>query len=236
MFNHAIQYLQHRTIGLDGLLVQVPNYIKSGFEILHRNRRYLLNEIKPLSNTLDSPKFKVMELDDNRHLETVKNFDSNYFPASRDTWLKGLLSSSAYSSDKHDVKAICIGVFNNESDSSSENASILSGFGVIRKSEKGHRVGPLYATSFAIAKTLLCSLFSRVKVSLISSDSIENTLQDDLNVYIDVPIRDDNQAIDLVESNFENERIFESCRMYTNIDNSLVEWSGIYGLSSLELG
>ena len=30
LFKHAMQYLGHRRIGLDGLLVQVSNYEKSG--------------------------------------------------------------------------------------------------------------------------------------------------------------------------------------------------------------
>ena len=36
----GLQYLQGRTIGLDGVVEQQNNYLKSGFQLAHRNIRY----------------------------------------------------------------------------------------------------------------------------------------------------------------------------------------------------
>ena len=160
LFNHAMQYLGQRRIGLDGLLVQVSNYKKSGFQCLHYNRRYLLKKWKSLSNhnNDDTSTVEVLELNEKRDFEILKSFDIRYFPAPRDSWLKGLLSSASASTSipKHNVEAICLGTFSRESNSeaSSTISNILTGFGVIRKSETGYRIGPLYATSSLIATWL----------------------------------------------------------------------------------
>jgi GNAT superfamily N-acetyltransferase len=136
LFQRAMEYMGSRNIGLDGLLVQVPNYEKNGFKVYHNHARYQgcsisLESVFPCSN--------IVSLDAVGRSEIVE-FDKKYFPVARVGWIEDWIAlpggiTAAYVED-----------------------SVLKGFGVLRPCVSGFRLAPLYADNMDIASKLLANL------------------------------------------------------------------------------
>jgi hypothetical protein len=94
----------------------------------------------------------------------------------------------------------------------------LQGFGVIRSCRAAARIGPLYAASPDIAAALVAALAAKTGAQVVA---------------IDVPDRN-KPAVKLAEQ-MGLKPAFETARMYTGSDPA-VEYEGLYGVTSLELG
>lgn len=201
LFKHAMTYLGQRNIGLDGVPEQVANYRKSGFNASYEDSRYRgvgLGEID-ISHLRDVvPSYTI-------DIGQLSSFDRRYFPAARESWI-ALWSNNSIA----DISSYaCV-----------DHGDVI-GYGVIRRSISGYRLGPLYATNFDTAKKLLTVLRSKVS----TSDAI----------FIDIPECNSYALMLMSDPDVSFTYLWGCTRMFTkeepNVDNS-----GVYGLSSLELG
>lgn len=134
MWKAAMEHLQNRNIGLDGVFDQQENYQKSGFKLAYSNIRYegiagettvLIPEVQDLSSV---------------PFEKVLKYDGAVFPVSRPEFLKSWIQQK---------NSLALGIMNDSS---------LAGYGVIRKCRTGYKIGPLFADSTELAKQLFLSL------------------------------------------------------------------------------
>jgi GNAT superfamily N-acetyltransferase len=201
LWRHAIHYLGERNIGLDGVLAQVPNYQKSGFNITHQSQRYKgvssssSNQILSLSHNI----LPIQTVDD---LNALNEFDQKYFPAKREIWLQHY----------HDLPSLVTAIYFDE-------AQQILGYGVLRPSVAGYRFGPLYATNLDVTLHLFHYLTSQ--------------LRPNSSFFIDIPSCNSASVSFIEQSGLEYQ--WECARMYTKALPG-VDWNGIFGLSSLELG
>jgi ribosomal protein S18 acetylase RimI-like enzyme len=142
LWQAAMNYLQGRNIGLDGVIEQQHNYQKSGFHIACRHVRYqsTYNNEKPVPGTgivaIDALPF-----------EQLLQYDSRYFPAPRAGFLQSWIKQK---------QGAALAIL-------AENS--ISGYGVIRACDGGFRVGPLFANSYRDAEQLLGALLSHIPQS-----------------------------------------------------------------------
>ena len=94
----------------------------------------------------------------------------------------------------------------------------LAGFAVMRRSASSSRVGPRFATTPAIAGSLVSALAQKTEAAAVA---------------IDVPDR--NKAAVALAEGMGLKPSFETARMYTGADPE-VNYAGLYGVTSLELG
>lgn len=94
----------------------------------------------------------------------------------------------------------------------------LQGFAVIRACRAASRIGPLYAASPGIASALVSALAVKTGASAVA---------------IDVPDR--NKAAVTLAEQMGLKPAFETARMYTGAD-PVVDYAGLFGVTSLELG
>lgn len=190
----GMAYLQAcTTIGCDGVVSQQENYRKSGFKSVYCHVRYAGQAAKS-------------EL--NKHLTHVKNvpliellkYESNLFPVPRPTYLAALMAMP----ETHGLVSISQGK--------------IQGYGFIRPSFSGYRIGPLFADDTATAEILYLGLCSYAK---------------DSQVFIDI-VDINNPAIKLVESH-QLKPIFEAARMYRGVIPQL-DTTRTYAVSTLEIG
>jgi len=136
-WNAGLNLLGNRNIALDGVLAQVDNYRKFGFQPAYRHVRYaglgittnIHQSILPLSDL---------------QIEKLINYDRQYFPTNRPQFLKKWINqpeSTAVGFVQHDR---------------------LSGYGVLRKCRNGFKIGPLFAEDLEIAEALFLALLNNV--------------------------------------------------------------------------
>lgn len=214
LFQHAMNYLGDRNVGLDGLLTQVPNYERSGFVVHHSNARYQgIRSDGAAACSVDSGSSDCDIVSLNYiSLEQILTYDSKYFPSRRQLWIDSLL---------HTPGAVSAGFVQHQRGSGSGvGVDVLCGFGVMRPCVSGYRLAPLYAETAEIAKELLTWLRAQLPVGAV--------------FFIDVPCINA-EGVSLVEDEGMT-RVGESCRMYTKGMPQAICWGGVFGLSSLELG
>ncbi|WP_419905810.1 GNAT family N-acetyltransferase [Kiloniella sp.] len=138
VWNHAMSSLEGRVIGLDGVVDQQDNYIKSGFSLSHRNIRFegtpeaTLPNLKALFDIRTLPKQKLI------------TFDEKYFFDNRKSFLNAWLGEEghigfAYLDD-----------------------GVVKGYGVIRPYADGYKTGPLFAENPEVANTIFQALCAKV--------------------------------------------------------------------------
>ncbi len=135
----ALQRLEGRNIGLDGVVEQQENYKKSGFKLAYRNVRYEGKGGGESSSKADTVELSTLPF------EILAAYERPFFPAPRDAFLKAWISQP---------NSTALGIM---------DAGRLSGYGVIRACRKGHKIGPLYADSAELAESLFQALISTVK-------------------------------------------------------------------------
>lgn len=134
LWNTAMQHLQDRNIGLDGVIAQQKNYSKSGFKLAHRNLRFQTQgtgqklEHRGLISLSAIPFSEVLAYD--------------CFPVPRPVFLKSWIK-------QRQGNALAM-VVNQQ----------LVGFGVIRACHQSYRIGPLFSDEPAYAETLLNALLA----------------------------------------------------------------------------
>jgi len=184
--------LSGRLVGLDGVPAQQDNYRRSGFELAHRNVRY--SGAAPAGRTDGLVDARTVPF------EQLLAFDARLFPAPRPGFLAGWISLPESSG----LAAVEDGE--------------LRGFGVRRRCRNGHKIGPLYAASRAIAERLFDGLCEDIAGE---------------PVFLDVP-EPNLDALALAEGR-DLEPAFETARMYTG-PAPAIELTELYGVTTFELG
>ncbi|MDM8351173.1 GNAT family N-acetyltransferase [Pseudomonas sp. sp1636] len=137
IWNAGLAYLGSRTIGLDGVVAQQGNYMKSGFTLANANVRYQGSaggdfpadpHIVPLST------LPFAELAD---------YDRQLFPESRSAFLRCWIAQP---------DSTAFGIL---------RAGKLAGYGVLRKCRAGYKIGPLFAANAELAERLFLALKAR---------------------------------------------------------------------------
>lgn len=128
LWNHGIQHLGNRTIGLDGVIAQQAAYERSSFELYYRNIRY--------QGTVKSQSSNLLVDAQTLPLESLVQYDKPIFGVERKRFLdKWINNSETYSLAKTGREG-------------------LLGYGTIRKCGIGWKIGPLFADDISIAKEL----------------------------------------------------------------------------------
>ncbi|MBR8836513.1 MAG: GNAT family N-acetyltransferase [Stigonema ocellatum SAG 48.90 = DSM 106950] len=179
-------------IGLDGVIAQQQNYQKSGFQIAYNHIRYegVGGGVVPDD---------IVELTTVPFEELVA-YDRQFFPAERQDFLRRWIKQP---------NSAALGVV---------REGHVVGYGVIRQSRTGYRIGPLNATDEQIAEQLLLALVA---------------FGSDAPVYIDVP--DANPEAIKLAQRYGMKPVFETARMYTKkIPNLPI--NRVFGVTTLEIG
>lgn len=140
IWNKALEYLQGRTIGLDGVVAQQENYRKSGFRLAHRNIRFA-----GLAKRVTAISAGVVELSTIDFGDLVA-YDRSFFPEARGQFLKAWIDQPG---------SHALGILDNGS---------LCGYGVIRPCHAGYKIGPLNAENRDLAMALCDALIARIPV------------------------------------------------------------------------
>ncbi|WP_428742171.1 GNAT family N-acetyltransferase [Tenacibaculum sp.] len=184
---------KNASIGMDGVVAMQPFYEKGGFNIAFRDERY-----ECIGKKMDvSPNISPIKTED---LEKLFEYDIACFGYKRQEFLKSWFSMPQSNTFKY-----------------SENNEVL-GYAVIRKVDKGYKIGPLFANNNQIAEELYKSCLNTA-----SGDS----------VYLDIPTIN-TKAVDLVNK-YDAKYVFECARMYYG-QAPKVAIDKIYGITTFELG
>jgi hypothetical protein len=145
----GLDYLGGRTVGLDGVVEQQPNYVKSGFVLANRNVRYggapgvAAPEDPGLIDLTELPRAQVLA------------YDRPCFPAPRKRFLDCWLRPD---------RRFGLGLVRDGG---------LAGYGVIRRCRDGFKVGPLFADDEAGADLLFRGLAARAGAAPVFLDPPE---------------------------------------------------------------
>lgn len=182
-----------RNIGLDGVVAQQDNYRRSGFRLAYRQIRHVVTgEDYPRRGAVDLSAVPF---------ERIEQYDRLHFAAPRTAFLRRWLGQPS----AHGFAAF------------GEDGSLL-GYGVTRRCREGHKIGPLFAGSPAIAEQVLGALLS---------------LHQGEPVYLDTP-EANRDALRLARA-FGMTPVFETARMYTHGDPGFAV-GDVYGVTTFELG
>jgi ribosomal protein S18 acetylase RimI-like enzyme len=146
IWQHGIDYLGKRNIGLDGVVAQQPNYRKSGFQLAYRNIRF-----QGIVEAVVSHDTALIDVHD-MPVDRLTSYDSRFFPASRTAFLRAWI-------DQPDAVALAyIG------------DGQMRGYGVLRRCREGRKIGPLFADDTPIAEALFTALVARCPRENVSLD------------------------------------------------------------------
>ena len=192
IWNAGMERLAGRNVGLDGVVAQQDNYWRSGFQYAYANERF---EGKG-GGTSPGGIVDLTQVPFDR----VAAYDAALFRAPRAAFLKKWIAPTG---------GRALGV---------DEAASLKGYGVIRPCRSGHKIGPLFADTPAIAERLFAGLIATVPGEA---------------VYLDVP-RPNAEAVALAIRH-GMAPVFETARMYTRGDPG-VPIERVYGVTTFELG
>jgi GNAT superfamily N-acetyltransferase len=190
----AIAHAGPRVIGLDGVTAQQDNYRKSGFQLAYANVRY--------GGTVAAsaaPPAGIMALSE-VPIAAIEADDATVFPAPRAAFLRAWIGAAGHVG--------CAVVRNGRP----------AGWGVIRPSRRGFKIGPLVADDRAAAEAVLSALLAKVGGG---------------EIFLDVP--GVNRAAIALAQDFGLAPVFETARMYTGAIPSL-RLERVFGVTSFELG
>jgi GNAT superfamily N-acetyltransferase len=137
LWQAAMKHLAGQNIGLDGVIDQESNYVKSGFRKAYRNFRF-----EGRASGLMVPGGREIVKLKEMPLGTVAQYDRRCFPAERSLFLHCWLNLPS---------STPLGYVERDS---------LKGYGVIRKCRRGYKIGPLFADSLDVADQLYSCLAS----------------------------------------------------------------------------
>jgi hypothetical protein len=193
MWTAALERVAGDVVGLDGVVAQQANYAASGFTLAHRNIRFGGH----LAGHAHSNVVRLSRED----LADVAAYDEACFGAARPAFLRAWLGQPG---------ATAVGV---------RSGSGMSGYGVIRPSVDGFKIGPLFADDIDVATAILDTLTSYSGRSA--------------TVYLDVP-EPNGAGFDLAVGRGMSP-VFETARMYRGGDPGL-PLQRIFGITTFELG
>ncbi|MEO1093428.1 MAG: GNAT family N-acetyltransferase [Cyanobacteria bacterium J06638_28] len=140
LWQAGLDYLQGCTIGLDGVVAQQSNYLKSGFQLAYRNIRYegVGDEVSP------PPTAETLMPLSTVSIELVIAYDRIHFPSDRTAFLQCWLAQP---------ESIALGAIRNQT---------FMGYGILRPCREGYKIGPLFADTPDIAETIFLALKAHV--------------------------------------------------------------------------
>jgi hypothetical protein len=146
----ALEYLDQRTIGLDGVAAKEKKYERLGFETAYRTVRCGGIPRNPAPKIAD-PSVELVPL---RHLPfaEVLAYDRQIFPAWRPAFLEDWIQQ---------MGSVAVGVVRN---------NYLVGYAVARLCCFGYKVGPLFADQPTYAEALLQALTETLPEATLSLD------------------------------------------------------------------
>jgi len=139
LWQAGLATLQGRTIGLDGVVDQQRNYLKSGFQLAYRNIRY-----EGIGDGASIPATEAIVPLSTVPLEQVIEYDRPHFPDDRTAFLRCWLTQP---------ESTAVGMM---------AGGALAGYGVLRPCRQGFKIGPLFADTPAIADSLFRQLKAQV--------------------------------------------------------------------------
>ncbi|KAJ3199919.1 hypothetical protein HDU82_009321 [Entophlyctis luteolus] len=152
LFRHAQQYAKECNIGLDGVEPQQANYSRSGFTKVYDNARYEVITSASSPNTpptgytlVENPRSRCT---DSGFIRDLREFDLRYsgLPRSEDFLAAWLAEPSIHSAFIHESTA----------------SGPIVGFGTVRPSATGYRIGPVFTASPLNAICIVNSLLAKV--------------------------------------------------------------------------
>jgi hypothetical protein len=190
----GLAHLAGRNVGLDGVMNKVSSYERVGFRFAHHTIRYAGTGggTRPdgLVELRDSP------------FAAVAEYDAVCFPAPREAFLRALVSLP---------ESVGLAAMNGER---------FVGFGVMRKSSNGYKVGPLFADDTDTAGQILAGLVAAAPGVPFCIDIPDETVQP--------------SGTELVHR-FGLAEVFRTARMYTG-GVPAFDAANVFGTTSLELG
>ena len=190
----GMAHLGGRNVGLDGVLNQQANYERSGFRFAHQNIRHE-------GTGGGSVPAGVVPLSA-VPFDQVVAYDRTCFPAARPEFLRRWITLS---------DSAAFGVVGDGE---------LRGYGVIRRSTDGNKIGPLFADDVRVAERLLRALWATASGS---------------RVCIDVPDTTANPLAEGLAQTFGTRELFRTARMYTRGIPPAAS-SRVFGITTMELG
>ena len=139
LWQAGMDYLEDRTVGLDGVVAQQDNYARSGFVLAHRNVRF------GGSPQVEVPRDKRLRLVGSDLVAAVLAYDRPFYAAPREAFLRCWL--------RPEVRTAIAFV---------EDGTIR-GYGVIRECRDGSKIGPLFADGEREADLLFQALAAKAK-------------------------------------------------------------------------
>ncbi|MEM8613941.1 MAG: GNAT family N-acetyltransferase [Cyanobacteria bacterium P01_H01_bin.105] len=196
IWNAALNYLQGRNIGLDGVVAQQDNYIKSGFNLAYRNIRYEGISLS-LGRGSDTDCVPLASLP----IKTVIEYDRRFFFEVRSHFIQCWIAQP----NSHAVGAV--------------EGQTLVGYGILRPSQSGYKIGPLFADTATVADKVFRALVAKVPQGS--------------TFCLDVP-EVNHEAVALTKR-YDMPPVFETARMYTQ-EAPKLPVAGIFGVTTFELG
>ncbi len=144
IWNAAMTQLEGRTIGLDGVVDQQENYIRSGFSLVQNNVRYA-GQVTTAGTTLPENVVHVTA-DQTDLIDKVIAYDRVFFADRRDGFTRHWITAVSHQCVVH-------------LDVSGE----VSGYGVIRPAVDGLKIGPLFADTADAADRMFQAMAMGVK-------------------------------------------------------------------------
>ncbi|HKB05129.1 MAG TPA: GNAT family N-acetyltransferase [Gemmataceae bacterium] len=190
----GMAHLAGRNVGLDGVLSQVGNYERSGFRFGNYHVRYAGTGGGERPRGL----VPVAELP----FEALADYDARCFPAPRQAFLRAWLNLPAA------VALVAL------------TGGRVAGYGVLRASADGHKVGPLFADDGDTAARLLAGLTATIPGR---------------PYCIDVPDQTAQPAGGRLADEFGLTEVFRTARMYTGGEPAF-DRARVFGVTTLELG
>ncbi|MDB9529133.1 GNAT family N-acetyltransferase [Oscillatoria sp. CS-180] len=141
----ALQSLKGRIIGLDGVVAQQSNYLKSGFKLAYRNIRYVGTRGQNSTANVSS---RVIPLA-SYPVEAVIAYDRAFFIGDRAQFIHDWLAQPEH---------YAIGLLHQDK---------LAGYGVLRPCRQGYKIGPLFADTPDFAE----DIFQTLKAQIPTGDS-----------------------------------------------------------------
>lgn len=190
----GLAHLEGRNVGLDGVLDKVRTYERIGFRFAHYTSRYAGigggDQPSGLTPLADVP------------FAAVLKYDSMCFPAPREPFLREWVRLPE-----------SIGLAAMAKD-------MLTGYGVLRKTAAGYKVGPLFADDAETAARLLLGLIAAIPGQPFCIDLPDQTAQPNGGKLLQI---------------FRLNEVFRTARMYTAGEPTF-DRARVFGITTLELG
>ncbi|MFM0345579.1 GNAT family N-acetyltransferase [Paraburkholderia sp. RL17-347-BIC-D] len=140
VWQHGMDYLRNRNIGLDGVVAQQANYKKSGFQLAYRNIRFqgVAQETTQGEHYADMLNASALPF------ESLSDYDRQCFPAARERFLAAWLAQPGA------MARVAV------------RDGRVAGYGVLRRCLTGYKIGPLFADNDEIAGRLFSALTSSI--------------------------------------------------------------------------